>query len=86
MGAVIIVIAVLYIGFAVLAFVGHNWARIILTIMTAGFTVLALSTVFTGLSADNSSLLFTVVVTILAVAGTVILFMPEARRFYASRG
>jgi hypothetical protein len=84
-GAVILVISVLYIGFAVLAFLGHNWARIIVAIMTAGFTLLALSTVFTGLSADNSSLLFTVAVTILAVAGTVILFMPEARRFYASR-
>jgi hypothetical protein len=84
-GAAVVVVAVLYIAFAVLAFIGHNWARIILTIMTAGFTLLALSTVFTGLGGDNASLLFMLVVTILSLGGTVILYMPDARRFFAAR-
>lgn len=83
-GGVLLAVAALYIGFAVLAFIGHNWARIILTIMTAGFTLLALSTVF-GLGGDNASLLFMLVVTILSIAGTVILYMPDARRFFSGR-
>ena len=84
-GGVLVAVAVLYIGFAVLAFIGHKWARIILTIMTAGFTLLALSTVFSGLGGDNASLLFMLVVTILSIAGTVILYMPDARQFFAGR-
>jgi hypothetical protein len=84
LGAGIVAVAVVYLGFAVLAFRGLNWARIILTIMTAGFTLLALGTAFTGLATDTASLLFTLVVTVLSVAGTVILFMPEARRYFAA--
>jgi hypothetical protein len=84
-GGILLVVAALYVGFAVLAFIGHNWARIILTIMTAGFTLLALSTVFSGLGGDNASLLFMLVVTILSIAGTVILYLPDARQFFAGR-
>ena len=42
------VLALLYLIFAVLAFRGRNWARVMVTVMTIGFALLLLSGLFTG--------------------------------------
>ena len=82
-GAIALVLALLYVTFAVLAFLGRNWARIVLTIMTAGFALLLLAGVAGGGASDPSSLTFLLLVLAAAVGGTVILFLPDANRFFA---
>jgi len=82
-GAILLVIALLYVLFAVLAFQGRNWARIVVTVLTAGFTLLLLSGV--AGAGDLASLVFLLLVLAASVAGTVILFLPDSSRFFASR-
>ena len=82
--AVILVVAVLYVLFAVLTFLGRNWARIILTIMTVGFTLLMLVSMFTGAAADTGSLVFILVIVAASVGGTIITFLPEPSRWFRS--
>jgi len=81
-GAVMLVLALLYVLFAVLAFLGRNWARILLTIMTVVFTLILLAGTLTGLSGDTGSLLLFLVIVACAVGGTIILFMPDASRWF----
>ena len=47
------VVALLYMLFAVLAFRGRNWARIMVTVMTIGFALLLLSGLVTGTAGDS---------------------------------
>ena len=68
--AVILALAVLYLLFAVLAFLGRNWARIVLTIMTVGFTLLLLAGMFTGASGDTGSLVLILAVVAASVGGS----------------
>jgi hypothetical protein len=75
--------ALLYILFAVLAFLGHNWARIVLTIMTVGFALLMLlSVVFTLIGGDFVNAVFPLVVLAMIVGGTVIMFLPDSSRWF----
>jgi hypothetical protein len=80
---VIVVLAALYILFAVLAFMGRNWARIVLTIMTVGFTLLMLLGMFGGASGDPTGFGLLLVIVACSVGGTVILFTSAASRFFA---
>jgi hypothetical protein len=82
--AVILVLAVLYVLFAVLTFMGRNWARIILTIMTVGFTLLMLLGMLAGGAGDTVSLVFILVIVALSVGGTIITFLPDPSRWFRS--
>jgi hypothetical protein len=82
--AVILAVAVLYLLFAVLAFMGRSWARIVLTIMTVGFTLLMLTSMFTGAAGDTGSLVFILAVVAASVVGTIITYLPEPSRWYRS--
>jgi hypothetical protein len=82
---VILVVAALYVLFAVLTFMGRNWARIILTIMTVGFTLLMLASMFTGAAGDPGSLVFILIIVAASVGGTVIAYLPEPSRWIRSR-
>ena len=82
--AVILVVALLYVLFAVLTFMGRSWARIILTIMTVGFTLLLLVSTFTGAAGDMGSLVFLLLVVATSVGGTIITFLPEPSRWFRS--
>jgi hypothetical protein len=84
-GVLMLVLAVLYILFAVLAFRGRNWARILLAVMTVGFTLLLLSGLFSGAGSDTPSLLFLLFVVGASVGGVVLLFIPDSSRFVSSR-
>lgn len=84
-GVVILVLALLYILFAVLAFLGRNWARIVLTIMTVGFTLLMLAGTLGGAAGDTGSLLFLLLIVGASVGGTIIMFLPEPSRWFARR-
>jgi hypothetical protein len=80
--AFVLALALLYILFAVLAFMGRNWARIVLTIMTVGFTLLLLAGALTGASGDAGSLLFFLVVVAASVGGTIMMFLPASSQWF----
>jgi hypothetical protein len=82
-GAIMLVLALLYVTFAVLAFVGRNWARIVLTVMSVLFTLLLLLAVVGGAS-DPVSLIFTLLVLGAVVAGTVLLYLRASNQFFAN--
>jgi len=87
MGAISLVIAALYMLFAVLAFRGHNWARIVLTIMTVGFVLLLLLGTFSGTAtADAGGATLILAIVVASVLGTVILYMPDSSRYLSSPG
>jgi hypothetical protein len=81
---VMLVLALLYVLFAVLAFLGRNWARIVLTIMTVGFTLMMLAVTFTGAAGDMGSLVVFLAIVALSVGGTIIMFLPEPSRWFGS--
>jgi hypothetical protein len=83
-GGVMAVLALLYILFAVLAFRGRNWARVLVTVMTVGFTLLMLSGLVTGTTTDASGMVVLLVIIALSVGGTVLMYLPPAARFFAN--
>lgn len=83
-GVVLVVLALIYITFAVIAFLGQNWARILVAVMTGGFAILLVFTAVTGGGAgDVVSLLIILGLLAASVAGTILLFVPPASRFFA---
>jgi hypothetical protein len=83
-GGVMAALALLYIIFAVLAFRGRNWARVLVTVMTVGFTLLMLSGLVTGTTADASGMVVLLAIIVLSVGGTVLMYLPPAARFFAN--
>ncbi|MGQ0577037.1 MAG: hypothetical protein ACT4RN_22965 [Pseudonocardia sp.] len=90
------VASLLFVIFAVLAFARRNWARIMVTIMTVPFAafaaVAALGAVTAGANdpaTDAVALVVAIAVVAgpgtLALVGTVLLFLPRANRFFATR-
>lgn len=85
LGGVFTVLALLYVLFAVLAFTGRNWARILVAVMTAGFSAVLLLGLVSGAGADPASAATLLVPVLLAVGGLVTWFVPQANRWYAAR-
>jgi hypothetical protein len=83
-GVVMAGIALLYVVFAVQAFRGRNWARVMVVVMTIGFVLLLLFSLLGGTAGDASSLIFLVAVLAASVGGTVLLFLPASARFFAN--
>jgi len=84
MGGVFAGLSVVYIVFAVLAFTGKNWARIVVALLTAGFAMLLLAGLVTGGAADSGSLALVGLLLIASIGGTVILFLRDSNRFFAN--
>lgn len=83
LGAVFTPIALAYIIFAILAFQGRNWARIAITVMTVGFLIVGVLGVAGGGVVDVVSFLVVFGPTLLAIIGTILLFLPDSSRFFA---
>jgi hypothetical protein len=84
-GGIFVVLALLYIVFSVLAFTGRNWARILVTVMTVGFTAFLLLGLTGGVAAaDPASLVILVALIVLPVAGVVILFLPQSNAYFSA--
>ncbi|MBW0118169.1 hypothetical protein [Pseudonocardia abyssalis] len=84
-GGFFAVLAVLYILFAVLAFAGRNWSRILVTVMTVGFALFLLFAAVSGGAADPASAAILLGPVALAVAGVVILFLPASNAYFSRR-
>lgn len=83
-GGVFAAFAALYILFASLAFTGRNWARIAVTVLTVGFVLLLVAGLVSGGATDGISLAVLAAILVAAVAGTVILYLPDSRRYFAN--
>lgn len=83
-GGVFVVLALLYITFAILAFLGRNWSRILVTVMTVGFSLFLLLGAVSGGAADAASIVILLTPVVLAAAGVAILFVPAARQYFAA--
>lgn len=82
-GGVILAIALLYILFAVFAFRGRNWARIVVTILTVGFALLLVAGLAGGGGAGGVNLVITLAVLAASVGGVVLLFLADSNRYFA---
>jgi hypothetical protein len=84
LGGLILALALVYALFALIAFMGRNWARITLTIMTVGFTLVLLSSMLVGAAAVPAGFGVILVIAAAAVGGTIIMFLPEPTRWFRS--
>jgi hypothetical protein len=75
--------AALYILFAALAFTGRNWARIAVTVLTAGFVLLLVAGLVQAGGGDVTSLGLVLVVVALSVVGTLVLYLTGPRAYFA---
>lgn len=82
-GGVFLVLALLYVLFAVLAFQGRNWARIVLTILTVAFALVLIVGLVGGAGSDVPSLLSLLGIIVASVGGVVLLFLRDANQYYA---
>ncbi len=80
---ILVAIAVVYLLFAVLAFRGRNWARILVTVLSVGF-VLLLAASLVGGGPTGGLLGFVAFVAVAVLGGVVILFLPDSNRFFTA--
>jgi hypothetical protein len=79
----IVVMSLLYLMFAIFAFRGRNWARIMVTVLGVGF-VLLLAASLAGGATSGGLLGFVAFVVVALVGGVVTLFVPDANRFFSA--
>jgi hypothetical protein len=83
-GGFVLVVAVLYLLFGILAFAGRNWARIITAILTVGFALLLVAGLVSSGGAVDT-ILISAVLLVLILGAVAILFSPPANAWYAYR-
>lgn len=84
-GGILLALSLLYIGFAVLAFTGRSWARILVTVMTTGFSVMLLLGMASGGAADVASAVLILLPIVLSVGGLTLFFLGSSNRYFATR-
>lgn len=84
-GGILLALSLLYIGFAVLAFTGRSWARILVTVMTTGFSVMLLLGLASGGAADVASAVLILLPIVLSVGGLTLFFLGSSNRYFATR-
>ncbi|MFC5994016.1 hypothetical protein ACFQE5_07305 [Pseudonocardia hispaniensis] len=78
----VLAVALLYVVFAVFAFLGHAWARVVVTVMTVPFVILLLLGMSSGV--DLVSLGILLVLLLLCAGGTALLYAPPSRQYFAA--
>ncbi len=79
---ILVVAALVYLLFAVFAFRGRNWARILVTVLSVGFVLLLVASLVGG-TTSGGLIGFVAFVVVALVGGVVILFLPASGRFFA---
>lgn len=79
---ILVAAALIYLLFAILAFRGRNWARILVTVLSVGFVLLLIASLVGG-TTTGALLGFVAFVVVALVGGVVILFLPASGRFFA---
>lgn len=84
LGGIFLVVAALFVLFAVLAFTGRNWARVLVAVMSAGFALLMLINLLGALgSGDVLTLVVVVGLLVVTVVPIVVLFRADANAFFS---
>lgn len=84
-GVAFLVLSLLYLAFVVIGFLGRNWARILVAVMTGGFAIMLLLGVVSTIAGDPLAATVLLVPVVLSVVGIILWFLPQASRWYASR-
>ncbi len=79
---IMIVVALVYLLLAFLAFRGRNWARIVVAVLTVGFVLLLLAGLVSG-GGSGGVLGLAVFLLVATIGGVVILFLPDSNRFFS---
>lgn len=82
-GVVVLVIALLYVLFAVLAFLGRGWARVVVTVLTVIFGIILLLGLV-GSGGDPASVIVVAAILVAIVAGTGAMYVEASSRFVAA--
>jgi hypothetical protein len=86
-GTIVLVVALIFVLLAVLAWTGRTWARALAAAMAAGFVlmvgVVVAGAASQGVATDGASLLLLVLPVGLALAGVALLFGAAAREWFA---
>jgi hypothetical protein len=85
-GAVFFLLAVAYIVFAVIAYRGRNWARILVTVLTALFDIVLILGLVGGSSQTVGGLLVAGGIVLASVIGVVLMYLPKSAAFFAAAG
>jgi hypothetical protein len=89
-GIVLIVVAVIFVLLALLAWTGRRWARGLAAAMTAGFVLMVVASVGAaasqGTAVDAASLVLIVAPVTLAIIAVVLLFGARAREWFSASG
>jgi len=87
-GVVLLVVALLFVLLAVLAWTGRRWARALLAAMTTGFVLMAFVSVAAassqGVAMDGASLVVIAGPALLAVAAVALMFGSAARAWFSA--
>lgn len=83
-GAVFVVLAILFLVFTVVAYRGRNWARITVTIFTAVFDALLVLGLVQGGTIEPAALAFLLGVIVFSVVGVILLFTQRSSAFFSS--
>lgn len=84
-GGILLVLSLIYVVFAVIAFTGRNWARILVAVMTAGFSLVLLLGLAGGGATDVISVVIILLPVLLSVGGVTLFFLAPSNRYFATR-
>jgi hypothetical protein len=83
---VFFLLALAYIVFAVIAYRGRNWARIVVTVLTALFDVVLILGLVGGSSQTAGGLLVAGGIVLASIIGVVLMYLPKSAAFFAAAG
>jgi len=83
-GGVLMSAGLVFCGLAVIAFVGRNWARMLLGVLTGPVAVVLVVVLVNGAIGMAGGQLVVVLMLLAAVSGAVLMFLPAAAEFFAN--
>jgi hypothetical protein len=84
-GGICTAVAALYILFAGIAFTGRHWGRIVVTVFTIAFVLLAGYILISTGGGDATSLALVLTPVVVAAVGTVLLYLAASNAYFAGR-
>jgi hypothetical protein len=83
-GGVLLVAGLAFCGLAVTAFVGLNWARMLLGVLTGPVAIVLLVTLVNGAIGMTGGQTVVAMIMLAAVTGGVLMFLPASAEFFAN--
>jgi len=83
-GASFFLLAIAYIVFSVIAYRGRNWARIVVTVLTALFDIVLVLGLVGGNNQTVGGLLVAGGIIVASIVGVVLMYLPKSAAFFAA--